>query len=154
MNKQILFRYSSSTGDIRSSDNPNGSLNNIAGITNKEGNVLGMMPHPERACKKILGSDDGLIILESIIKQNLENLNMLKTQFKINLSSDQNNILESGMDVCEFFISTNIGEELRPVSKVASGGEISRIMLAIKMALQSKDIVSSNCGDKNPMVGS
>ena len=67
MNKQILFRYSSSTGDIRSSDNPNGSLNNIAGITNKEGNVLGMMPHPERACKKILGSDDGLIILESII---------------------------------------------------------------------------------------
>jgi DNA repair protein RecN (Recombination protein N) len=47
------------------------------------------------------------------------------------------------MDVCEFFISTNIGEELRPIVKIASGGEISRIMLAIKMALQSKDIVNS-----------
>ena len=47
------------------------------------------------------------------------------------------------MDNCEFFISTNIGEELRPVTKIASGGEISRIMLAIKMALQSKDIVDT-----------
>ena len=47
------------------------------------------------------------------------------------------------MDSCEYFISTNIGEELRPVAKIASGGEISRIMLAIKMALQSKDIVDT-----------
>ena len=46
--------------------NPNGSLNNIAGITNEEGNVLGMMPHPERCCDPILGGDDGLLIFESI----------------------------------------------------------------------------------------
>jgi DNA repair protein RecN (Recombination protein N) len=63
---------------------------------------------------------------------------MADTIFKINLISDPENIIETGMDLCEFFISTNIGEELRPVAKIASGGEISRIMLAIKMALQSK----------------
>ena len=57
--------------------------------------------------------------------------------------SDRENILDTGMDSCEYFISTNIGEELRPVAKIASGGEISRIMLAIKMALQSKDIVNT-----------
>ena len=81
--------------------------------------------------------------LESIIKRNLENLNMPDIQFEINLSTDPDNIQETGMDSCEFFISTNIGEELRPVVKIASGGEISRIMLAIKMALQSKDIVDT-----------
>ena len=68
---------------------------------------------------------------------------MPQTQFKINLTSNPDNILDTGMDLCEFFISTNIGEELRPVVKIASGGEISRIMLAIKMALQSKDIVNT-----------
>ena len=47
--------------------NPNGALNNIAGIVNKMGNVLGMMPHPERSCEDILGSIDGNIIWESII---------------------------------------------------------------------------------------
>ena len=81
--------------------------------------------------------------LESIIKRNLENLNMPDIQFEINLATDPDNIQETGMDSCEFFISTNIGEELRPVVKIASGGEISRIMLAIKMALQSKDIVDT-----------
>jgi len=64
---QILFRYSSLTGNLSYVDNPNGSLNNIAGITNIKGNVLGMMPHPERASKKLLGSDDGLIIFNSIL---------------------------------------------------------------------------------------
>ena len=83
------------------------------------------------------------IRLESIIKRNLAHLNMPDIQFKINLSTDPDNIQETGMDSCEFFISTNIGEELRPVVKIASGGEISRIMLAIKMALQSKDIVDT-----------
>ena len=81
--------------------------------------------------------------LGSIIKRNLENLNMPDIQFEINLSTDPDNMQETGMDSCEFFISTNIGEELRPVVKIASGGEISRIMLAIKMALQSKDIVDT-----------
>ena len=83
------------------------------------------------------------ILLESMIKQNLDHLNMPQTQFKINLTSNPDNILDTGMDLCEFFISTNVGEELRPVVKIASGGEISRIMLAIKMALQSKDIVNT-----------
>ena len=83
------------------------------------------------------------IRLESIIKQNLSYINMPDIQFTINLSTDRDNIQETGMDSCEFFISTNIGEELRPVVKIASGGEMSRIMLAIKMALQSKDIVDT-----------
>ena len=58
-NGQIVFRYCSEAGDIDDESNPNGSLSNIAGIINKEGNVLGMMPHPERAAETILGSDDG-----------------------------------------------------------------------------------------------
>lgn len=66
-NKGVVFRYSTSTGDITDAANPNGSLHNIAGIINKEGNVLGMMPHPERACEPILGSSDGNLIWESII---------------------------------------------------------------------------------------
>ena len=65
-NAQILFRYSSDKGELLQNVNPNGSLNNIAGITNEEGNVLGMMPHPERCCDPILGGDDGLLIFESI----------------------------------------------------------------------------------------
>ena len=83
------------------------------------------------------------IKLEKTIKDSLKHLNMSDANFKIQLNSDPENIIESGMDTCEFFISTNIGEELRPVTKIASGGEISRIMLAIKMALQSKDIVDT-----------
>ena len=59
---RIVFKYS----EI----NPNGSLNNICGITNKKRNILGMMPHPERACDKFLGSDDGLGIFESIMSGN------------------------------------------------------------------------------------
>jgi phosphoribosylformylglycinamidine synthase len=65
--KRIIFRYSTSTGEINDAANPNGSLHNIAGIMNKKGNVLGMMPHPERACEPLLGSSDGNIIWESII---------------------------------------------------------------------------------------
>jgi DNA repair protein RecN (Recombination protein N) len=81
--------------------------------------------------------------LEQAIKNNLEHLNMSKTQFKIKINCDPGNITKNGMDTCEFFISTNSGEELKSVNKIASGGEISRIMLAIKMALQSKDIVET-----------
>lgn len=65
-NGQVVFRYSDSKGVITSGANPNGSLNGIAGIVNDKGNVLGMMPHPERACEKILGSVDGLTLLESL----------------------------------------------------------------------------------------
>lgn len=66
-NNQIVFRYSSENGEVADEYNPNGSLSNIAGIMNKEGNVLGMMPHPERASEDILGSDDGRKIWESIL---------------------------------------------------------------------------------------
>jgi len=65
--KCVVFRYSTPTGGITDEANPNGSLHNIAGIINKRGNVLGMMPHPERACESILGSSDGNLIWESII---------------------------------------------------------------------------------------
>ncbi len=64
---QIVFRYCSSQGVIDEKYNPNGSFKNIAGICNSEGNVLGMMPHPERAAEEILGSSDGLKIFESIL---------------------------------------------------------------------------------------
>ena len=65
-NNQVIFRYSSPEGCIDRDNNPIGSLNNIAGITNREGNVLGMMPHPERCCDPLLGSTDGEVIFRSI----------------------------------------------------------------------------------------
>lgn len=67
-NNQILLRYSDASGGITEEANLNGSLENIAGLMNREGNVLGMMPHPERASEAILGSEDGRVIFESIIK--------------------------------------------------------------------------------------
>jgi len=66
-NNQIIFKYSSSTGDVSDINNPNGSVMNIAGIINQKGNVLGMMPHPERVCDPILGGSDGLKIFGSIL---------------------------------------------------------------------------------------
>jgi phosphoribosylformylglycinamidine synthase I len=65
-NNQILFRYCDARGNITDESNPNGSLYNIAGISNREGNIIGMMPHPERAVEKILGSADGLKLFESV----------------------------------------------------------------------------------------
>jgi phosphoribosylformylglycinamidine synthase subunit PurQ / glutaminase len=67
-NGQIFFRYCNSQGQVSAETNPNGSLNNIAGITNQQGNVLGMMPHPERASDKILGATDGLQLFQSLLK--------------------------------------------------------------------------------------
>ena len=67
-NNQIVFQYCDTTGLVTDDNNPNGSVENIAGIVNKDGNVLGMMPHPERACEDLLGSKDGLYILESVIE--------------------------------------------------------------------------------------
>ena len=65
---QIVFRYSTQQGVITAEANPNGSLGNIAGICNPEGNVLGMMPHPERCAEDILGNTDGRLIFNSIIQ--------------------------------------------------------------------------------------
>ncbi len=66
-NDQIIFQYSTPEGDIVPNANPNGSLLNIAGIVNKNRNILGMMPHPERASDKSLGYTDGYKIFDSIV---------------------------------------------------------------------------------------
>jgi phosphoribosylformylglycinamidine synthase len=67
-NNQIVFEYCDKNGIVNDITNPNGSRDNIAGIINKKGNILGMMPHPERAVEQLLGSEDGLYICNSIIK--------------------------------------------------------------------------------------
>lgn len=66
--KRIIFRYSNQEGEITPEANPNGSVDNIGGILNERGNILGMMPHPERACESLLGSEDGKLIFSSLIK--------------------------------------------------------------------------------------
>ena len=66
-NGQVVFRYADANGNVTPDINPNGSINNIAGIVNEHGNVLGMMPHPEKACEKLIGGDDGNVIFTSII---------------------------------------------------------------------------------------
>jgi phosphoribosylformylglycinamidine synthase subunit PurQ / glutaminase len=67
-NRQILFRYTTPDGANDSAGNPNGSLHNIAGICNRERNVAGLMPHPERAVESALGSGDGLVIFRSMVE--------------------------------------------------------------------------------------
>jgi phosphoribosylformylglycinamidine synthase len=67
-NRQVVFRYVSPAGDPADEANPNGSVNNIAGICNERRNVVGLMPHPERASELALGSADGLAIFESALK--------------------------------------------------------------------------------------
>lgn len=66
-NRQVLFRYCEADGRVSDEANPNGSQSNIAGLVNRQGNVLGMMPHPERACDPLLGSTDGIGIFRSIV---------------------------------------------------------------------------------------
>jgi phosphoribosylformylglycinamidine synthase len=73
-NNQIVFRYSDPGGDVRQDVNPNGSLDNIAGIVNEHGNVLGMMPHPERAADPVLGYTDGRAVIKSVIHWTLTNI--------------------------------------------------------------------------------
>lgn len=68
MNGQIMFRYSDESGKISEAVNPNGSLENIAGICNRSMNVFGMMPHPERASDDELGNTDGRLVFESLIR--------------------------------------------------------------------------------------
>ncbi len=67
-NHQIVFRYTTPDGTNDAAGNPNGSLHNIAGVCNRERNVAGLMPHPERAVESALGSADGLIILRSMVE--------------------------------------------------------------------------------------
>ena len=71
-NGQVMFRYCDEDGNTTPEANPNGSLRNIAGICNKEGNVFGMMPHPERACSTALGNTDGRKIFNKLFSMVLE----------------------------------------------------------------------------------
>ena len=72
-NNQIIFKYCNSNGEVLESSNPNGSLENIAGICNKEKNIFGMMPHPERAADVLLSNTDGVALFKSIMNYiNLE----------------------------------------------------------------------------------
>jgi phosphoribosylformylglycinamidine synthase I len=64
---RVVFRYCDPSGQVTDAANPNGSLNNIAGICNESRNVVGLMPHPERACEAALGSEDGRVMFESVI---------------------------------------------------------------------------------------
>ncbi|GBR75919.1 phosphoribosylformylglycinamidine synthase [Candidatus Termititenax persephonae] len=73
-NGQIVFRYCDAAGNVSPDSNPNGSRHNIAGICNAQGNVLGLMPHPERCAEAVLGNTDGRLIFESIIASVKENV--------------------------------------------------------------------------------
>jgi phosphoribosylformylglycinamidine synthase len=66
-NRQVIFRYTTPGGEVTTAANPNGSARNIAGICNRHRNVVGLMPHPERACELALGSGDGKVVLESVV---------------------------------------------------------------------------------------
>jgi phosphoribosylformylglycinamidine synthase I len=67
-NGQVLLRYADANGNVSSATNPNGSTNGIAGIINERGNVLGLMPHPEKACEELIGGADGNVLFESMIR--------------------------------------------------------------------------------------
>lgn len=66
-NRQVVFRYCDAEGAATDAANPNGSLRAIAGVCNRRRNVVGLMPHPERACESALGSEDGRVVLESVV---------------------------------------------------------------------------------------
>ena len=67
-NRQVIFRYTTSSGERTEDANPNGSVGNIAGLCNEARNVVGLMPHPERACELAVGSSDGLVMFESVLQ--------------------------------------------------------------------------------------
>ena len=76
--KRIVFRYATPEGEVTRAANPNGSLENIAGIVNETGNVLGMMPHPERAAESVVGGTDGLLMFQSLLGSLVEDGTFLK----------------------------------------------------------------------------
>ncbi|MBI4635145.1 MAG: phosphoribosylformylglycinamidine synthase subunit PurQ [Candidatus Rokubacteria bacterium] len=75
---QIVFRYATADGQVTKAANPNGSLENIAGVVNEGGTVLGLMPHPERAAEPAMGGTDGLLILHSLLGSLVEDGSFLK----------------------------------------------------------------------------
>jgi phosphoribosylformylglycinamidine synthase len=74
---QVVFRYGTETGEITKEANPNGSLENIAGVVNEEGTVLGLMPHPERACESAMGGTEGLLLFHSLLGTLIEDGSIL-----------------------------------------------------------------------------
>jgi len=77
-NRQVVFRYATAEGQLTKAANPNGSLENIAGIINEDGTVLGLMPHPERASERTMGGTDGLLIFQSLLGTLVEDGSFLK----------------------------------------------------------------------------
>ena len=77
-NRQVVFRYATAEGQLTKAANPNGSLENIAGIINEDGTVLGLMPHPERAAERAMGGTDGLLIFQSLLGTLVEDGSFLK----------------------------------------------------------------------------
>ncbi len=75
---QVVFRYATPDGRVVKAANPNGSLDNIAGVVNEEGTVLGLMPHPERAAESAMGGTDGLLIFQSLLTSLVEDGSFLK----------------------------------------------------------------------------
>jgi len=71
-NGQVIYRYCDETGELTDAANPNGSIRNIAGISNAEGNVFGMMPHPERATSEILGNKDGMAVFNRLLRVQMQ----------------------------------------------------------------------------------
>jgi phosphoribosylformylglycinamidine synthase subunit PurQ / glutaminase len=67
--RRVIFRYVDASGQVSDAANPNGAARNIAGICSERRNVVGMMPHPERACEPMLGSSDGLVLFESVVSE-------------------------------------------------------------------------------------
>ncbi len=66
-NRQVIFRYVTASGEATAAGNPNGSVANVAGLCSEKRNIVGLMPHPERACETALGSADGLVLFESVL---------------------------------------------------------------------------------------
>jgi phosphoribosylformylglycinamidine synthase len=75
---QVVFRYATAEGKVTRAANPNGSVENIAGIVNQDGTVLGLMPHPERAAESAMGGTDGLQIFHSLLGSLVEDGTFLK----------------------------------------------------------------------------
>jgi phosphoribosylformylglycinamidine synthase len=75
---QVVFRYATAEGQVTRAANPNGSLENIAGVVNDEGTVLGLMPHPERAAEAVVGGIDGLLLFQSLLGSLVEDGTFLK----------------------------------------------------------------------------
>ena len=75
-NRQVIFRYTNAAGEVAPEWNPNGSLNSIAGICNRPRNVVGLMPHPERASELALGSADGRLVLASAVRSVMDGVRL------------------------------------------------------------------------------